>query len=78
MTGRYDVGEKPADGSVVAGVAWVPDQDGDLYAIRDGALTGPWPTGLANPFVLAGYRGRIWVVDFLGTDVVSFDPAVFD
>jgi YVTN family beta-propeller protein len=78
VTGRYDVGEKPADGSVVAGVVWVPDQGGDLYGIHDGVLTGPWPTGLDNPFVLAGYRGRIWVVDFLGTDVVTFDPAVFD
>lgn len=78
VTGRYDVGEKPADGSVVGGATWVPDQSGDLYAIRDGAVSGPWPTGLGNPFVLAGFRGRIWVVDFLGTDVVTFDPAAFD
>ncbi len=75
VTGRFDVGETPADGSVVGGDVIVPDQGGALYRIHGDQVTGPFHSGLANPFVLVGYRGRIWSVDFLGHDVSVFDPA---
>ena len=41
---------------------------------RDGAVTGPWKLGAANPFVAAAFDGRLWIADFGGTDVVVVDP----
>jgi YVTN family beta-propeller protein len=75
---RFDVGSAPADGSVVAGDVIVPDQSGEVYRIHAGEVSGPFHTGLANPFVLVGYRGLIWAVDFLGHDVAAFAPAALD
>ena len=36
----------------------------------------PIESSAANPFVLAGFDGGVWAVDFLGTDVVRIDPAL--
>jgi YVTN family beta-propeller protein len=73
---RFPVGSRPEDGSVVDGVAWIPDADGSLRRLG-GALVSrrPVSSGVGNPFVLAGYRGRVWVVDFAGTDVVRINPS---
>jgi YVTN family beta-propeller protein len=72
---KVDVGDAPADGSVVDGDVIVPDQDGTLYRIHGESVSGPFHSGLANPFVLVGYRGLIWAVDFLGHDIATLDPA---
>jgi YVTN family beta-propeller protein len=72
---RSTVGTTPADGSVIDGVVWVPDQDGDIYRIDHGGVERPVTSGVGNPFVLAGYRGDAWAVDFVGTDVVRIDPS---
>lgn len=65
------------DGDIVGRTLWVTDSSGRLYEIsrKDDRLLGSWPTGLGNPFVLVGYRGLLWTVDFQGTDVEAIDPA---
>ncbi|MGA8245840.1 MAG: YncE family protein [Nocardioides sp.] len=72
---RQRAGTHPEDGSVVAGVAWVPDADGMVRRFGPGASGKPFASGVGNPFVLAAYRGRVWIVDFAGTDVVRLDPS---
>lgn len=69
------LGPNPEDGSVVAGQVWIGDQDGSLrhVATDDGEAVST-PSGVGNPFVVAGLGGRLWVVDFAGTDVVRIDP----
>jgi YVTN family beta-propeller protein len=80
QTGRRDRSVKlsgqPNDGDVVDGTLWVPDANGRLHGldVTTGKLRGAWPLGLANPFVLAGWDGLLWVVDFKGTDLVVVDP----
>ena len=71
------VGGTPQDGDVGGGGVWVPDKDGSLRRIdvRTGAVTGPWPTTVGNPFVLASDGSRLWTADFAGTDLVSIDPS---
>lgn len=70
----------PNDGDVVGGVVWVPDSGGRVWAWS--AATGrpvgggSWPLpGVGNPFVLAGGFGRLWVVDFKGSDLWELNPA---
>ncbi len=75
VVARHRAGPQPEDGSVVGGVTWVPDADGSLRRYGDRVSSAPVPSGVGNPFVLAGYRGRVWVVDFTGTDVVRIDPS---
>jgi hypothetical protein len=72
---RFPVGSQPEDGSVVDGVTWIPDADGTLRRLGGGVSSEPLSSGVGNPFVLAGYRGQVWVVDFTGTDVVRIDPS---
>lgn len=70
-----DVGETPEDGTVLGDDVWVPDKSGELY--RFGTGGGPaetYPSGVGNPFVLAGWDGQLWAVDFSGTEVVRIDP----
>jgi len=69
----------PNDGDVLDGVVWVPDFGGRLWAWS--AATGR-PVGrgswklpdVANPFVLAAGFGRLWVVDYKGTDLLELNP----
>jgi YVTN family beta-propeller protein len=70
------VGGKPVDGDVVDGVAWFPDRDTTEVVGVDatGALVGRHGTGLADPFVLSAYAGRLWVGDFGGTDLLGLTP----
>jgi streptogramin lyase len=72
---RQRAGAAPEDGSVVDGVAWVPDADSRLRRFGPGAPRKPFASGVENPFVLAAYGGSVWVVDFAGTDVVRIDPS---
>ncbi len=75
VVARRAAGAQPEDGSVLDGVAWVPDKDSRLRRYGPGASPKPFASGVANPFVLAAYRGMVWVVDFAGTDVVRIDPS---
>jgi YVTN family beta-propeller protein len=71
---------QPNDGDIADGVLWVPDRDGSLNALSadDGHSLGRWNLGLGNPFVAAVYADLVWVVDFLGTEVVAVDPGALD
>ena len=39
-----------------------------------GHIIGRYATGLADPFVVCAWNGRLYVADFGGTDVLSFRP----
>src|SRR3954452_22086989 len=67
----------PNDGDIVDGTVWIADNSGELRGVdaRTGKKLGVWPLGLTNPFVLAGYAGKLWVVDFRGTALEEIDPA---
>jgi DNA-binding beta-propeller fold protein YncE len=71
------IGPTPNDPDVLDGGVWFPDKNGSLYRVgqRDGAVTGPWKLGGANPFIAAAWDGRLWIADFGGTDVLVVDPA---
>jgi streptogramin lyase len=75
---RVKVGPTPNDGDVFDGGVWFPDKDGSLYRLdqRTDAVTGPFPTGAGNPFVLSGYDRRLWIADYAGTDTIVVDPAL--
>ena len=80
VTRSVTVGDKPLDGTVVDGRVWVGDggAPGDIYWFPvDGDTTeaGSVPSTVHNPFVAAELDGQLWVVDFVGTDVVRIDPA---
>ena len=66
----------PLDGDIVDGRVWVGDNAGTLhgYDARTGHKIGAWPLGLSQPFVLAGYAGKLWTVDFQGTALAEIDP----
>ena len=69
------VGPNPEDGTVLDDEVWVGDKDGDLYRFAtDGGTATTHPSGVDNPFVVAGWDGRLWAVDFTGTEVVRIDP----
>ena len=74
---RKNIGAVALDGDIVDGTAWVADNQGHLHAFdaATGKPLGRWDTGLSNPFVLAGYAGKLWVVDFTGTMLEELDPA---
>lgn len=74
---RSKVGSTPNDGDVFDGGVWFPDKGGALYRLdeRTDAVSGPFPIQAGNPFVLSGYRGRLWIADFGGTDTIVIDPA---
>jgi YVTN family beta-propeller protein len=61
----------PQDGAVLGDDVWVPTKSGEVFrlGIGDNAVSGPWPTGVTNPFVLAGDAGTLWLPDFAGSDV---------
>jgi len=67
----------PLDGDIVDGTLWVGDNAGNLrgYDAASGERLGKWPLGLTQPFVLAGYAGKLWTVDFQGTALMEIDPA---
>jgi YVTN family beta-propeller protein len=67
---------QPNDGDIVGGVVWVPDSSGTLNALNavTGAPLGTLALHLHNPFVLAGYAGSLWVVDFSGTKLEQIAP----
>jgi YVTN family beta-propeller protein len=70
----------PNDGDVLGGVVWVPALGGHVYgwstATGKPIGRGSWDLpNVANPFVLAAGFGRLWVVDFKGTDLLELDPA---
>ena len=74
------MGDRPLDGTVADGRVWVGDggAQGQLYWFPvDGEETQAMsvPSTVHNPFVTAELDGRLWVVDFIGTDVVQLDPA---
>jgi YVTN family beta-propeller protein len=76
---RLPTGSPPNDGDVLAGVLWVPVQGGRVYgwSASTGRPVGrgSWPLPeVGNPFVLAAGFGRLWVVDFKGTDLLELDP----
>jgi len=79
MLRKLRTSSPPNDGDVVDGVVWVPTFAGDVFAWS--AATGKpvgrgsWPLpDVGNPFVLVGGFGRLWVVDFRGTDLLELDP----
>ena len=74
---RKNLGAVALDGDIVNGTVWVGDNLGRLNAFTasTGRRLGRWETGLTNPFVLAGYAGKLWVVDFTGTALEELDPA---
>ena len=74
---RKDLGAVVLDGDIVDGTAWVGDNLGRLngFTASTGKRLGRWETGLNNPFVLAAYAGKLWVVDFQGTMLEELDPA---
>ena len=56
---------------------WVPDGRGRLNGIgADGKVIGHWPLSMTMPFVVAGWAGKLWVVDFKGTAVEAVDPTL--
>jgi streptogramin lyase len=71
------LGGKPNDGDIIGGDVWVTDTSGTLHEIdaASGRRLGAWPLGLNDPFVLAGYAGKLWTVDFMGTNLAEIDPA---
>ena len=80
ITRTVPVGDRPLDGTVADGRVWVGDggADGALYWFPvDGEETQAMsvPSTVQKPFVAAELDGRLWVVDFIGTDVVQLDPA---
>jgi len=74
---RQKLGAVALDGDVIDGTVWVGDNLGRLHAFdaTTGKKLGRWPLGLTNPFVLAAYAGKLWVVDFKGTALEELDPA---
>jgi hypothetical protein len=77
VTRTVAVGDKPADGTVVGDRVWVGDRGGDLYSFPvDGETTQAEsvPSSVHNPFVGAELGGQLWLVDFVGTEVVRVDP----
>ena len=76
VVSRVDLGAAANDGDIVVGTVWVPDAGGSLHEIGpDGKQHGSWPLRMTNPFVVAGWSGALWVVDFKGTAVEEIDPA---
>lgn len=80
ITGRSDrhttLSGQPNDGDIVEGDIWVSDSSGQLHEVdaTSGKRLGSWPLGLTDPFVLAGYTGKLWVVDFMGNNLEEIDP----
>ena len=37
-------------------------------------VIGKTGTGLSNPFTLAAFEQRLWVIDYLGQDLAELDP----
>jgi hypothetical protein len=74
--GTAAVGGRPVDGDVLDGVAWFPDRQTTEVVGVDaaGTVVGRHGTGLADPFVLSAFGGRLWVGDFGGTDLLSLAP----
>ena len=74
---RQKLGAVALDGDVNDGTVWVGDNLGRLHAFdaKTGKKLGRWRLGLTNPFVLAAYAGKLWVVDFKGTALEELDPA---
>jgi YVTN family beta-propeller protein len=71
------LGAKPEDGTVVGGDVWVGDRSGVLYRFPEsGGPAVEVPSTVGDPFVAAELDGKLWVVDFSGTDVVQIDPAL--
>ena len=78
ITRTVAVGDKPLDGTVAGGRVWIGDGDaGEVFWFPvDGEDTDSQsvPSTLGNPFVAAELDGQLWLVDFVGTDVVQLDP----
>jgi YVTN family beta-propeller protein len=79
VTRTVAVGDRPLDGTVADGRVWVGDggAGGDLYWFPvDGEDTQAQSVSstVHNPFVAAELDVQLWVVDFLGTEVVHLDP----
>src|SRR3954453_9906621 len=75
VVSRGDLGAPANDGDIVDGTVWVPDGGASLHEPEpDGKVRGSWPLRMTNPFVLAGWAGKLWVVDFKGTAVEAIDP----
>jgi YVTN family beta-propeller protein len=80
VTRTVAVGTRPLDGTVADGRVWVGDggAGGDLYWFSvdgDETTAESVPSTVQNPFVAAELDGQLWVVDFLGSDVVRIDPS---
>ena len=73
---RVTVGPSPNDGDIYRGVLWVPDAVNGLYRVdvATDKVVGLIRLGANNPFVADGYRGKIWIADFKGTDTFVVDP----
>jgi streptogramin lyase len=70
------VGAALNDGDVLDGAVWFPAKGGALYRLDEhtNKLTGPFALGANNPFVAAGYGGKLWIADFGGTQTLVVDP----
>jgi YVTN family beta-propeller protein len=75
---RITVSPTPNDGDVFEGGVWFPDKAGALYRLdqRTDAVTGPFPLGAGNPFVVSGYAHRLWIADYGGTDTLEVNPVL--
>jgi YVTN family beta-propeller protein len=83
VTATIKVGPNPLDGDVLGDSVWVPLKDGRLVRIgRTGQsnddVIAHGNSASLNPFVICGYDGSIWAVDFLGSDVLQINPSRFD
>ena len=79
VTRTVAVGDRPEDGTVADGRVWVGDggAGGDLYWFPvdgDDTQARSVPSTVHNPFVAAELDGQLWLVDFVGTEVVRIDP----
>jgi streptogramin lyase len=69
---------QPLDGTVFAGMAWIPEGTGRRVGVLDLAVAGN-PVryalpGATNPFVAEPAFGDVWVLDFGGTTIWRIRP----
>lgn len=67
-----------SDGDVLDGRVYFPCTDGTVYVIdeRTNRQSGAYPSGLAYASTLAAYDGRLWLVDYQGTELEELDPTL--
>jgi YVTN family beta-propeller protein len=71
------VGGTPQDAAVLGDAVWVPTREGSVFRIgaTDDTVSGPWPTGVGNPFVLSAADGTLWLPDYAGSKVTRIEAS---